>query len=181
MFERFTQPARDAVLRARDEARGLGHGYIGCEHLLVALAGAADDDTAADAMRRAGLSADALRDAVADELPPNGTLDAGALAAIGIDLEEVRRRVEEAFGPGALERRRPSDPGRLPFTPRVKKALELALRSAVARGDDRIGSEHVLLGVLKAMAPDGPAACALARLGVPPGRLTQLLDRERSA
>jgi ATP-dependent Clp protease ATP-binding subunit ClpA len=188
MFERFTQPAREAVARAQEEARGLGHRYIGCEHLLVALAGAPNGDAAASAMRRAGLSADALRDAVADELPPPGALDARALAAIGIDLDEVRRRVEEAFGPGALERRRPCHPGRrpeqpgaLPFTPRSKKALELALRGAVARGDDHIGSEHVLIGVLEAMAPDGPAACALARLGVPPRRLSQLLDPERSA
>lgn len=180
MFERFTQPARGAVARAQDEARRLGHGYIGCEHLLIALAGGPEDDLAASAMRRAGLSADALREALPREHEPPGTLDAEALAAIGIDLDAVRRRVEESFGPGALERRRPVQPGAVPFTPRSKKALELSLRAAVSRGDDHIGSQHVLLGVLEAMAPDGPAARALAGLGVEPSTLRELLEAERS-
>jgi Clp amino terminal domain, pathogenicity island component len=102
--------------------------------------------------------------------------DADALRTLGIDLDEVRRRAEASFGPGALDypwlaaaastadlpRRRAGrwlpcrrDPcvagdvtGHLPFMPRAKRALERALREAEARGDRHIGVEHVLLGLL---------------------------------
>jgi ATP-dependent Clp protease ATP-binding subunit ClpA len=88
--------------------------------------------------------------------------DAEALRAIGIDVDEVRRRVEEAFGPGALDQggrgrrlRRRSGPipgplgGRIPFTPRSKKALELAHREALSLGKTWIGTEHILLGIVR--------------------------------
>ena len=98
-------------------------------------------------------------------------LDAEALATIGIDLDEVRRQVEGAFGPGALERarwpRRCRPQGRrhaTPFTPRAKKCLELALREAVALGHGYIGPEHVLLGILR--EGQGLAAALLLRQGI---------------
>ena len=83
--------------------------------------------------------------------------DAEALATLGIDLDEVRRQVEEAFGPGALERtRRPARRRRWlrRATSRsrkdAKKVLELALREAMRLKHNYIGSEHILLGMLHA-------------------------------
>ena len=89
---------------------------------------------------------------------------------LGIDFDEVRRRAEEAFGPGALERTRAGrgrgGSGRIPFTSRAKEALELALQAALAREDKAIGSEHVLLGVLDQGANVG--LVVLDHLGVAP-------------
>ena len=177
MFERFTESARAVVVDAQAEARGLGDNFIGCEHLLIAVA-AAPDGAARTALRSTGVTPESLRSAV-EEVVRAGP-DAAALATIGIDLEEVRRRVEGAFGPGALNRRRSGrrgcsgDDGRMPFTPRSKRALEQSLRAAVARGDRHIGSEHILLGILE--APEGVTQLALARLGVTPERLRRQLD-----
>jgi ATP-dependent Clp protease ATP-binding subunit ClpA len=178
MFERFTESARAVVVDAQAEARGLGDNFIGCEHLLIAVA-AAPDGAARTALRSTGVTPESLRSAV-EEVVRAGP-DAAALATIGIDLEEVRRRVESAFGPGALNRRRSrrrdcggSDDGRMPFTPRSKRALEQSLRAAAARGDRHIGSEHILLGILE--APEGVTQLALARLGVTPERLRRQLD-----
>jgi ATP-dependent Clp protease ATP-binding subunit ClpA len=61
----------------------------------------------------------------------------------------------------------------MPFTPRSKQVLERSLRNAVARGDKRIGSEHILLGILD--VPETVAAEALGKLGVTPDRLRQQL------
>ena len=90
-----------------------------------------------------------------------------ALAAIGIDLDEIRRRVEASFGPGALERGRRGRGRHVPFTPAAKKALELALREALRLGDREIGAEHVLLGLLR----EGGAARLLERVGARPAAL----------
>jgi ATP-dependent Clp protease ATP-binding subunit ClpA len=173
MFERFTDSARAAVVGAQAESRELGAGAIGCEHLLVAVVAAPGE--ASRAAAQAGLDAAALRRALASATA-RSALDADALAAIGIDLDAVRERVEASFGPGALERRRPAPAGRIPFTPEAKHALERSLRAAVARHDREIGAEHVLLGVLDAMEPGGPAASALATLEVSPARLRELLS-----
>jgi ATP-dependent Clp protease ATP-binding subunit ClpA len=172
MFERFTGAARAAVAGADAEARALGHDYVGTEHLLVAVA-AAPEGPGREAIYATGLTVDALRGAVSELVAeaPSGP-DAAALASIGIDLDEVRRRVEDTFGAGALERRRGGTPGTVPFTKPAKKALELALRYAVARGDRHIGPEHILLGVLK---DGGLATDALARLGVPAERVREHL------
>ena len=89
-----------------------------------------------------------------------GDEDAEALQAIGIDLPAVRAKIEEVFGPGALDfpgvparrgllHRRGKQPGRVPFTARAKKFLELAVREAVRRGQRYIGTEHLLLGLLR--------------------------------
>ncbi|MEJ2887633.1 Clp protease N-terminal domain-containing protein [Actinomycetospora sp. OC33-EN06] len=88
--------------------------------------------------------------------PPEGPPlpDRDALASVGIDLDEVRDRIEEAFGPGALESTRAAGRdrrrlwGHIPFERGAKKVLELALREAIRRGDRSIGSEHILLGLL---------------------------------
>ena len=89
---------------------------------------------------------------------------------LGIDFEEVRRRAEEAFGPGALERtragRRLGGGGHIAFTSRAKEALELSLQAALARKNKAIGSEHVLLAVLDhlGVSPDTIRARLLDRL-----------------
>ena len=182
MFERFSESARAVVVDAQQEARGLGHNYIGCEHLLIAVA-AAPEGPARNALLATGVTPESLRTAVEEIVGrgpgPGDGPDAAALAAIGIDLDEVRRRVESAFGPGALDRRRgrrgrrACSDGGVPFTPRSKRALERSLRAALARGDRHIGSEHILLGILD--AGGSVTEEALARLGVTPERVRSQL------
>jgi ATP-dependent Clp protease ATP-binding subunit ClpA len=153
MFERFTKDARAAVVEAQTVARQVGTASIDTRHLLVALA--ESPGAAADALRGVGLDPARVAAAARAELSSGG-LDGAALAALGIDLEAVRRRADATFGPGALERaggRRPR--GHIPFTPDAKKALELALREAIRLGDRTIDGAHVLLGVLRADCPAG--------------------------
>lgn len=157
MFERFADSARQVVVLAQDEAATLHSGHIGTEHLLIALA-AEPAGPAGRALRGLGLDAPRLRE---DARRP-GAIDPEALALLGIDLDEVRRRVEAAFGPGALERRRPTG-GRIPFTPVGKKTLELALRQALSRGETSIGTHHILLGLLQ--AEDEPSVALLRGQG----------------
>jgi ATP-dependent Clp protease ATP-binding subunit ClpC len=91
---------------------------------------------------------------------------AKALAALGISLEVVRERVDEIIGQG------PRAPiAHIPFTPRAKKVLELSLREALQLGHNYIGTEHILLGLIK--EGDGVAAQVLARLGAEPERVRQ--------
>lgn len=164
MFERFGEEARAAIVAAQEEARALGHNYVGTEHLLLALV----RDPAAPAGRalaRLGVADESVRGAILRVVGPGRRLDGGALAAIGIDLDEVRRRVEAAFGPGALDSARPGCRSReLALTPRSKKALQLALREAAHRRAGAIDGEHLLLGLLR--VEDGVAAEILARRGV---------------
>ncbi|MGH9099955.1 MAG: Clp protease N-terminal domain-containing protein, partial [Acidimicrobiales bacterium] len=95
--------------------------------------------------------------------PPAGSVEpAGALAAIGIDLESIRRNAEETFGPGAL--RFP----RIPFSPAAKRTMELSLHEALILSSFYIGPEHLLLGLL---AEGGRAVEVLAALGVDPDEL----------
>jgi ATP-dependent Clp protease ATP-binding subunit ClpA len=153
MFERFTHEARDVVVRAQEEARTAHAGHIGIEHLLLGVLAA--PGAGARALRRVGIDEERLR-----ARAPGDDLDADALAAVGIDLDSVRARVEQTFGPGALAAgrgcRRGRDPRAMPFTPEAKKALELALREALALGDGFIGAEHVALGAARELAD--PAA-----------------------
>lgn len=119
----------------------------------------------------------------------SGEEDAEALRAIGIDLDEVRRRAEETFGPGALEwivptrhrgRTKACAPlvGRIPFTPRAKKVLELALREAKHLRHGYIGTEHILLGLVR--EGEGLASGMLAKRDVSSERVrtvvTELLS-----
>jgi ATP-dependent Clp protease ATP-binding subunit ClpA len=174
MFERFTESAREAVVQAQEEARSLGHDYIGTEHLLLGAAAASGD--AARVLAENGATPDALRAAVRAEIGES-TLNGEALASIGIDLEEIRRRVEAAFGEGALERRRPRRAGHVPFTPKAKKSLELALREAIAGGDKHVGSEHLVLGLLR--DEKALARCVLRRTGADADRVRDALRPAR--
>src|SRR6201996_649868 len=91
---------------------------------------------------------------------------AKALESLGISLEAVRQQVEEIIGQGQQE---PS--GHIPFTPRAKKVLELSLREALQLGHNYIGTEHILLGLIR--EGDGVAAQVLVKLGADLNRVRQ--------
>jgi ATP-dependent Clp protease ATP-binding subunit ClpA len=149
VFERFHQDARRVVVRARHEAAMAGHDQIGCEHLLLGLL--AEPGPAAAAMTAAGLDLARLRDRLPGASRPEpDPLDADALASVGIDLDQIRRAAEAAFGPGALDRagRAARKPGRMRFTADAKKALELALRAAVSLRHREITGGHLLIGIV---------------------------------
>jgi ATP-dependent Clp protease ATP-binding subunit ClpA len=122
MFERFTAYSRRAVVMAQEEAREMNHNYIGTEHILLAL----------------------LRQP--DGLPNQADGGAsGILGEFGMTLEGVRQEVLEKVGTGAGKRQS----GHIPFTPRAKKVLELSLREALQLHHNYIGTEHILLGLIR--------------------------------
>ncbi len=91
---------------------------------------------------------------------------AKALDSLGIDLDAVRQQVEEIVGQGQ------ADPtGHIPFTPRAKKVLELALREGLQLGHNYIGTEHILLGLIR--EGEGVAAQVLQKLGADLDRVRQ--------
>jgi ATP-dependent Clp protease ATP-binding subunit ClpC len=83
---------------------------------------------------------------------------AKALESLGISLEAVRSQVEEIIGQGQT-----APTGHIPFTPRAKKVLELSLREALQLGHNYIGTEHILLGLIR--EGEGVAAQVLQKLG----------------
>ena len=161
MFERFTHDARDVVVRAQQEARTLQHSWIGTEHLLAAVL-TMPQATGVASLTGFGVTADGCRAAITELIGTGGfgSREADALRTLGIDIDDVRRRVEAHFGAGALEspQRRPSrwrwrrgntaGAGHLPFCSRAKRALERSLREALTLGDRHIGVEHIVLGLL---------------------------------
>jgi ClpA/ClpB-like protein len=239
MFERFTGPARQVVVQAQHHARRYGHNFIGPEHLLLGVVLNEDDPASAVlrdlGLTPERTEAEFARLTRSQPLGPAGRaggqpgcpapapagppaepaanplagLDADALATIGIDLDEVRTRIEATFGPGALSRavpcgqqRRPRGPlhrrllrrgrrgpgrpgplpsrGHIPFTPRAKKSLELSLREALTLGDNYIGLEHVALALTSMR--DGLVPAIMAGLKVSPDAIrAALLDQHRKA
>jgi ATP-dependent Clp protease ATP-binding subunit ClpA len=186
MFERFTDPAREVVFNTQRQARSLGHRSIQPGHLLLGLLDG-HDGVAVAVLREAGVDAAAARSEIerlTGNAGPLGAGDAEALQAIGIDLDAVRVKIEEAFGPGALEEPPPSrrrrwpfrgagtadDPGEpgdsrhIPFSPQGRKVLELSVREAVRLGHGYIGTEHLLLGLLR--EGDDQVAKVLAAAGL---------------
>ena len=171
MFERFTHSARYAVTGAIQQAQELHQSPVGTEHLLLALLAdpgspvavalrgtpVDEDYVRAEIIRRVGLGSEPD----AEALVAADAEDAAALKAIGIDLDAVRRAIEENFGPGALrlprgtmpQRRRPFRrfyaSGHTPFSPRARKVLELSLREAVRLKHNYIAREHLMLGILR--------------------------------
>ncbi|MCX4616472.1 MULTISPECIES: Clp protease N-terminal domain-containing protein [Streptomyces] len=122
MFEHFTPDARTVVVHAQEHARRLGHHHIGSEHLLLALA--LTDQPASSVLREHGLTPQRVEEEIVRQVGLGagsllfGTLNRDALASIGIDLDAVRARIEESFGPEALARagrtvHRPPRPSRL--------------------------------------------------------------------
>ncbi|SDQ45965.1 Clp protease N-terminal domain-containing protein [Thermostaphylospora chromogena] len=174
MFERFTDGARAVVKRSQQEARELRHAAIGTEHLLLALLA----DTAREPARVLGeLGLDHAR---AKERITRYTgsddLDADALGLLGIDLDTVREKVEEVFGPGALDRppgSAKSPRGHIPFTSRAKKVLELALREAIRLKHNYITDGHILLGILR--EGDGLAMKVITEAGIRPDAVRERL------
>jgi ATP-dependent Clp protease ATP-binding subunit ClpC len=136
MFEVFTDPARRVVVLAQEEARILGHNYIGTEHLLLGL------------------------------IHEGEGVAARALESLGISLEAVRENVEEMVGRGKEQLS-----GHIPFTPRAKKVLELSLRESQQLGHEYIGTEHILLGLIR--EGEGVAAQVLVKLGADLNRVRQ--------
>jgi ATP-dependent Clp protease ATP-binding subunit ClpA len=171
MFERFTARAKRSLELAQSEAKSLDHGFLGTEHLLLGLL-AEGGGVAARVLLAEGLSLPAAREAVVGR--GGGIGDAEALATIGIDLDAVRSTVEESFGPGALDSGRRALKGRRAsgarfFTPKAKKALEMSLREALALGHNYIGTEHILLGLIR--LGDGVAYDVLDDLAPPASAL----------
>lgn len=194
MFERFEQSALTLVADAYAHARRLGHDYIGCEHLL--LAAASTDDVGA-VLRTVGVAPSAVETMAVRLLggPVPGTLDADALAAIGIDLEAVRHRVEASFGKDALSphppphrrlfrprRRTCGDPDPdgtgLPFSDRAKACLQHSLGEAQSLQRSSVSAEHIALA-LTAMT-NGLAPQVFAAIGTTPELVrTTLLEHYR--
>ncbi|GAA3225784.1 Clp protease N-terminal domain-containing protein [Pseudonocardia petroleophila] len=153
MFERFTDKARRVVVLAQEEARERRADAIRSEHLLIALYGV-PGNLALEVLEAHSVDAQGVRSDVDGLRGGLGPADAEALSTLGIDLDEVRRQVEDAFGPGALDRPRSRGrrwfAGHVPFDRDAKKVLELALREALRLRHNYIGCEHVLLGLLHA-------------------------------
>ncbi len=107
----------------------------------------------------------------------NEGVAAKALESLGLSLEGVRHQVEEVIGQGHI-----AAGGTIPFTPRAKKVLELSLREALQLGHNYIGTEHILLGLVR--EGEGVAAQVLVKLGADPNRVRhqviQLLSGQSS-
>src|SRR5919198_3075013 len=178
MYQRMTGEVREVCGQAMVAARRLRHQRMGSEHLLLALV--ASGARAADPFRAQGLVPERVA-RVVDELaasPPGSEADRQALAAIGIDLDLVRSRVEAAFGRGALDRPRPRRPllnfgrrraewlcerSRPPVGRDAQAVLESSLRRALARHERHVGLEHLALALLARRG--GGAATVIDRLG----------------
>ena len=149
MFERLTADARAVVIRAaQEEASRCGAEKIEVEHLLLALT--LDAGNAGTLLAGVGLDHDAVRAALETEVEQS-------LAAVGVSLSAFD--LPPATAPGA---------GRARLGTSAKLALERAVRAAVARGDRRIDSAHLLLGLLRAQSGTIPRSLAIA--GVRPVR-----------
>jgi transcriptional regulator with XRE-family HTH domain len=146
-FERFTKEARRVVTLAQYEAKELGHDWIGTEHLLLGVLGI-EDSVAARALGDFGITLAGTRDDV-----------------IGL--------IGEADEPRPKRRRGP----RMPFTPRAKKVLELALRIARKLKDEHIGSEHILLALFE--ESEGAASQILRERGVKEKELRRCVEALR--
>jgi len=169
MFERFTTAARDIVIGAQHEREEFGHPLVGTEHLLLGMLNEGAGGAYA-VLRQNGLTRIGVREDVQKALRqgPLGDADAEALKAIGIDLDEVRAKVEETFGPGALHLppvpRRGFFQKQGRFSPRAKKVLELSLREAIRLHHGAISPEHILLGLIR--EGDGLAVKIMVDRGV---------------
>lgn len=163
IFNRFARETRVCVEAAVEEARMLGHDSVGDEDLLLGIL-RAGEGVAAGALSSLGVTLEAARE-------ESESMTAEALAYVGISLEDIRREAGENLDMRLPEGRR------IPFSPAAKKALEGALGEAVRLRDNRIGAEHVLLGILT--NADGVAVKMLARMGVPAAVLEERLSGGR--
>jgi len=150
IFNRFTDRSRKSVQAAFEEARMLGHDSVGDEDLLLGIL-RADEGIASEALSTLGVTLEGAREESEEML-------SYALASIGISLEEMRREAGDAF-----DMRLPDD-RKIPWSPRAKNALVGARKEMRRLGDNHLGSEHVLLGILS--NEDGTAVRILDSMGV---------------
>jgi ATP-dependent Clp protease ATP-binding subunit ClpA len=163
MFERFTRPARQVVLDAVKAADRIGQQKVRPEHLLLGVA-MSEEEVGASVLAGFGLDAARVERAITRRDPRTVLSEAelAALRAVGIDADEVFRRIEEAFGDpdwflAEEPERRPF--GRLGggrFDKDARNVMVQSLRQAVALKHRRIGSEHILLGLLSIPQPPLP-------------------------
>jgi len=159
MFERFTRKARADVLCAHDVAQRLGAEQVEPEHLLLALA-EGHGEAATRALAEAGLDAPAIETAIEQDL-------VAALEVVGVPASVV---ASTPIHPRA------DRPG---LSVAVKQALEQTMREAISRGDRRLGSAHLLLGLLS--PPAVSVHRVLTRLDVAPARLADLVQVEMAS
>ena len=166
IFNRLTDRSRACVQASFEEARMLGHDSLGDEDLLLGIL-RAGGGIAAEALSSLGITLEGVREESQEML-------SGALSSIGISFEEIRREAGDTF-----EMRIP-DNRRIPFSPTAKKALVEARKEMRRLGDNYLGTEHILLGMLR--NEDGMAVRILASMGVSPEMLEdRLFDLRRRA
>ena len=194
MFDRCDADTVAVLEAGFDEARRLGHGWLGTEHLLLALA--QHRDVLPEAVAQLLPGEHAVRAALLEHMGDRPPLPQGELlGTLGIDLDEVRAAVRRTFGAEAVERlrrpvhqpwqpwRRPTRActsllaGQLAAAPRLKRALELALEDATRRRRTAIDPAGLLLGMVEV---EGMAACLLVDVGVPPDDIRVALQRAAS-
>jgi len=170
----FTERARRSLALAQQEARGLGHNYLGTEHLLLGLL-VEGDGVAARALDALGVAASEVRvrvEALIGRGPAGPAQPPEAGEARAAEPGEARTPVEGEAEPAAAgEATLPETRQAItvPATPRTKKVLELALREAKRLGHNYVGTEHLLLALVR--EGQGVAAMVLTRLGADPARV----------
>jgi ATP-dependent Clp protease ATP-binding subunit ClpA len=165
MFERFTKRARVVVVLAQEVARDERARRITPAHLLSAML-QDGESLAVTLLRDLGAPPERLAEVLGRRTTTTAGLDQSevdALRSIGIDAEEVVRRVEAELGTSLQDSGRWTA-GHIPFDKGAKKVLELALREAIALGHKEIGTEHVLLGLVR--DAQGAVAEAFDQTGV---------------
>jgi ATP-dependent Clp protease ATP-binding subunit ClpA len=187
MFEKLTADSRQVIVAAKEKAVARGDRQIGAAHVLYALtvtegvasrvlaglgvdAGAAEQALEAAGGGAAGAAGATIAPGDGDGLAGSDP-DAEALKAIGIDLDEIRRKAEESFGAGALDRVRPGSAQRglairragerSPLDSDVRTALGMSLRASRALHTGYVGTEHLLLGLVGAGERSGSAVPGL--------------------
>ena len=163
MFNRLTDRSRRCVEVAFEEARMLGHDSLGDEDLLLGILHAREG-IAAELLSSFGVTLEDAREESEQMLSV-------ALSSVGISLEEIRREAGDAF-----DMRLPDD-RKIPFSPRAKNVLVQARKEMRRLGDNYLGTEHVLLGILG--NEDGTAVRMLAHMGVSPETLKDRLYQLR--
>jgi ATP-dependent Clp protease ATP-binding subunit ClpC len=156
---RFTDASRESLEAAFLEAKMLGHDALGDEDLLLGIL-RADEGLGAEALSSLGATLEEAREECEGML-------SDALSSIGISLEDIRREAGDAFDMSLPDDRR------IPYSPRAKNALIGARKEMRRLGDDHLGTEHVLLGILD--NEDGSAIRMLGRLGVSPEALEETI------
>jgi len=181
MFARFTAQARESMVLAQDEAVRLGHPWLGTEHLLLGLL-RQPGTTATAVLEELGVTRGSAEHALVEALGGwsdeqiLGEDDERALRTLGIDLHEVRAKIEEAFGRGSLDRAIPGRCG-VPVMPRLKQGLERAVKEA---GRGMIETDHLLLGMIQVRG--ALAVEILSALGVTPDAIrTRVVARRTQA